>query len=148
MNYEKGTKVRHKAKGMEEAIVGLCKVKVYGQWLDGVIYEGNDTVTGKPMTFVRLKEDFENNFELCGYKEIVMNKYRVVEAKDRYGYAWYFPQRLSCEGTWEDINQGCITLEAAMDRIRRDITHCVVWEGTEEDVLKPMQEFQDKYEND
>ena len=30
--------------------------------------EGNDTVTGKPMTFVRLKEDFENNFELCESK--------------------------------------------------------------------------------
>lgn len=65
MKCDKGTKVRHKAKGMEEAIVSLCKVKVYGQWLNGVIYEGNDTVTGKPMTFVRLKEDFENNFELC-----------------------------------------------------------------------------------
>lgn len=59
-----GDKVRHKTKGMVETIVGLCKVKVYGIWVDGVIYEGNDTNTGKPMTFVRVKEDFENNFKL------------------------------------------------------------------------------------
>jgi hypothetical protein len=65
MNYEKGRKVRHKTKGMVETIVGLCKVKVNGAWVDGVIYEGNDTVTGEPMTFVRLKNDFEENFELC-----------------------------------------------------------------------------------
>lgn len=64
MRYEVGTKVRHKGKGMIETIVGLCKIKVYGIWVDGVIYEGKDVLTGKPMTFVRTKEDFENNFEL------------------------------------------------------------------------------------
>ena len=64
MTYEVGTKVRHKVKGMVETIVGLCKVKVYGIWVDGVIYKGNDVLTGKPTTFVRTKEDFENNFEL------------------------------------------------------------------------------------
>ncbi len=61
---KKGTKVRHKTKGMVETIVGLCKVKVYGIWMDGVIYEGDDVETGEPMTFVRTKEDFENNFEI------------------------------------------------------------------------------------
>jgi hypothetical protein len=35
-----------------------------GAWVDGVIYEGNDVYTGEPMTFVRVKEDFENNFEV------------------------------------------------------------------------------------
>lgn len=63
--YNKGTKVRHKTKGMVETIVGVCKIKYMGALVDGVIYEGNDTNTGEPMTFVRVKEDFENNFEVC-----------------------------------------------------------------------------------
>ena len=61
---KKGTKVRHKTKGMVETVIGLCKVKYMGAWVDGVIYEGNDTNTGELMTFVRVKEDFENNFEV------------------------------------------------------------------------------------
>ena len=64
MKYEKGTKVRHKTKGMVETVVGLCKIKYMGAGVDGVIYEGNDTNTGELMTFVRVKEDFENNFEI------------------------------------------------------------------------------------
>ena len=64
MIYKEGTQVIHKTKGMIETIVGLCKVKVDGVWVEGVIYEGDDVLTGKPMTFVRTKEDFENNFEL------------------------------------------------------------------------------------
>lgn len=74
-----------------------------------------------------------------------MNKYRVIEIKDRYGYTWYVPQRLSPDNTWEDISQGWINQEAALDRIRRDITQKVVWEGTEEEVLRPMQEWQKKF---
>lgn len=62
--YTKGTKVRHKTKGIIETVVGLCKLKYMGIWLDGVIYEGNDTLTGEPMTFVRTKEDFEKYFEV------------------------------------------------------------------------------------
>lgn len=62
--YDKGTKVRHKTKGMVETVVGICKIKYMGAWVDGVIYEGNDVKTGEPMTFVRVKEDFENNFEV------------------------------------------------------------------------------------
>ena len=58
-----GTKVRHKTKGMVETVVGSCKVKVNGVWVDGIVYEGNDVNTGEPMTFVRTKEDFENDFE-------------------------------------------------------------------------------------
>lgn len=64
MNFTKGTKVKHKIKGMVETIIGECKVKYMGVWVDGIIYEGNDTNTGKTMTFVRTKEDFENNFEM------------------------------------------------------------------------------------
>lgn len=67
--YTKGTKVRHKTKGMVETVVGVCKIKYMGAWVDGVIYEGNDTNTGDPTTFVRIKEDFENNFEIC--KEVL-----------------------------------------------------------------------------
>jgi hypothetical protein len=75
-----------------------------------------------------------------------MNKYRIIEVKDEYGFAWYVPQRLSVNDTWEDISQGWINQDAALDRIRRDITQKVVWEGTEEDVLSPMQEWQDEHE--
>jgi hypothetical protein len=64
MNYEKGRKVRHKTKGMVETVIGLCKIKYMGAWVDGVIYEGKDVHTGEPMTFVRTKEDFDNNFEI------------------------------------------------------------------------------------
>ena len=55
-----GTKVRHKTKGMVETVVGSCKVKVNGVWVDGIVYEGNDVNTGEPMTFVRTKEDVED----------------------------------------------------------------------------------------
>lgn len=62
--YNKGTKVRHKTKGMVETVVGLCKVKANGVWVEGIIYEGNDVHTGEPMTFVRTIEDFNENFEI------------------------------------------------------------------------------------
>lgn len=64
MTYSKGTKVKHKTKGMIETITGTCKVKVNGIWQEGVIYEGNDIHTGELMTFVRTREDFEKDFEL------------------------------------------------------------------------------------
>ena len=59
-----GNKVKHKTRGVIETIVGLCKVKYMGEWIDGVIYEGLDYKTNQPMTFVRIKSDFENNFEV------------------------------------------------------------------------------------
>lgn len=65
MTYYKGTKVKHKTKGMIETITGTCKVKINGKWEEGVIYEGNDVHTGEPMVFVRTKEDFEKDFEIC-----------------------------------------------------------------------------------
>lgn len=61
---KKGTKVRHKTKGMVETVVCSCKVKINGVWVDGIVYEGNDVNTGEMMTFVRTKEDFENDFEV------------------------------------------------------------------------------------
>ena len=64
MYTEKGTKVRHIKSGVIETIVGTAKVKVNGEWCDGVIYEGKDRHTGVDMTFVRVREDFENEFEV------------------------------------------------------------------------------------
>jgi hypothetical protein len=62
MKYGKGTKVMHTKTGTIETVVGFCKIKYEGEWVDGVIYEGNDRFTGIPMTFVRRKEEFENEF--------------------------------------------------------------------------------------
>lgn len=66
-----GSKVKHKTKGVEETIVGFCKVKVNDEWVPGIIYTGNDYTTNTPMTFVRTLEDFTNNFELCLTKSTV-----------------------------------------------------------------------------
>lgn len=63
MEYGKGTVVKHIRTG---AVVGECKIKYEGKWVDGVIYEGNDRFTGVPMTFVRRKEEFENEFTVIG----------------------------------------------------------------------------------
>ena len=59
-----GDTVVHKTKGCVEQILSFCKVKVNGVWVEGVIYSGIDSYTNEPMTFVRTREDFENNFEL------------------------------------------------------------------------------------
>lgn len=59
----KGTKVRHKTKGIIETIVGFCRVKVNDVWMNGIISKGWYS-TGELMTFVRIKEDFEKNFEV------------------------------------------------------------------------------------
>lgn len=64
MEYKVGDKVKHKTRGVIETIIGFCKVKFMGVWVEGVIYEGIDYKTNKPMTFVRTKEDFENNFKV------------------------------------------------------------------------------------
>lgn len=64
MVYEKGTKIRHRRTGAIEHIVGLCKIKLLGNWVDGVIYEGPDRYTGVMTTFVRTKNEFNDEFEL------------------------------------------------------------------------------------
>jgi hypothetical protein len=76
-----------------------------------------------------------------------MNKYRIIEIKDHLGFAWYVPQRF-CLNCWQDISSGWNKKEAAMESIRRDITQTVVWEGTEEDVLRSMRECQKLYGDD
>ena len=62
MEYGKGTKVMHIKTGAIETVVDTCKIKYEGEWVEGVIYEGNDRFTGAPMTFVRRKDEFENEF--------------------------------------------------------------------------------------
>ena len=64
MNYRKGTKVIHVRTQLHETVVGLCRMKVNGQWIDGVIYEGIDVNTDMPTTFVKPKEDFDKEFIL------------------------------------------------------------------------------------
>lgn len=64
MELIKGTKVKHVKTGVIETIVGTCKIKYNGIWVDGVIYEGNDRYTNEPMTFVRTVEEFEKEFSL------------------------------------------------------------------------------------
>ena len=59
-----GDKVVHKTKKCTETIFNLCKIKIDGNWVEGVVYEGIDYKTNMPMTFVRTLEDFNNNFEL------------------------------------------------------------------------------------
>lgn len=65
MEYTKGTKVIHKRTLANETIVGCCKMKCNGEWIDGVIYEGIDRFSGKPMTFVKPKKDFDQEFILA-----------------------------------------------------------------------------------
>lgn len=76
-----------------------------------------------------------------------MNKYRVIEVKDHLGFKWYVPQRFAVD-VWEDISCGWGNLKAAIERIRRDITQKVVWECTEEEMLKQLEEKQEIYNPD
>ena len=63
MTYEKGTIVKHERTGSIETIVGECRIKYNGEWVDGIIYEGPDRNTGVLTTFVRTKEEFEKEFK-------------------------------------------------------------------------------------
>lgn len=74
-----------------------------------------------------------------------MNKYRIIEFKGEYGYPVYVAQKYHNTVVWVDISPAMINKDGAMERIRRDITNQVVWEGTEEDVLRPMQEWQKEF---
>ena len=62
MEIVSGKIIKHEKKGAVETIVGKCKIKINGEWVDGVIYEGEDRHTGEPMVFVRELNDFNENF--------------------------------------------------------------------------------------
>ena len=62
MEIVSGKIVKHEKTGAVETIVDKCKIKINGEWVDGVIYKGIDRHTGNPMTFVRELNDFNENF--------------------------------------------------------------------------------------
>ena len=43
-----------------------CKVKINGEWVDAVIYQGKDKESGKTKCFVREKSDFDSHFTDVG----------------------------------------------------------------------------------
>ena len=43
-----------------------CKVKINGEWVDAVIYQGKDKESGKTKCFVREKSDFDSHFTEVG----------------------------------------------------------------------------------
>lgn len=54
--------VVHLKTGVIETIVDFCKIKINGEWVDGVIYEGKDRYTGEQKKFVREIEEFKKEF--------------------------------------------------------------------------------------
>ena len=62
--YKEGDEVMHLKPQVQEIVVGECKIKFNGEWVNGIIYKGIDRYTNEPMTFVREINDFENEFML------------------------------------------------------------------------------------
>lgn len=62
MKYQTGKKIKHIRTGVVETILGVCKIKNNGEWVDGVIYTGKDRFSDKYLIFVRTKDDFDNEF--------------------------------------------------------------------------------------
>ena len=55
--------VMHKKAGdLYKLIDDECKAKTNGEWVDAVIYQGEDKETGKTKCFVREKSDFDIHF--------------------------------------------------------------------------------------
>lgn len=67
MHYTKGTQVIHIKTQRKETIIGLCKMKCNGTWVDGVMYEGLDHNTDMLTIFVKPKEDFDKEFILTDW---------------------------------------------------------------------------------
>ena len=45
-------------------ILSLCKVKINGEWKQGVIYTEIDRYTGYPTIFVKSTDEFINSFDI------------------------------------------------------------------------------------
>ena len=59
--------VMHKKTGdLYQLIDDECKAKINGEWVDAVIYQGEDKETGKTKCFVREKSDFGIHFIAVG----------------------------------------------------------------------------------
>lgn len=55
--------VIHKKTGdLYQLLDDECKAKINGEWVDAVIYQGEDKETGKTKCFVREKSDFGIHF--------------------------------------------------------------------------------------
>lgn len=76
-----------------------------------------------------------------------MNRYRIIEDKDKYGYSWYYAQKL-VDMVWTDLDgKGWINQEAAMGVIRRDVVGKVVCEIDSEQIKAGLAAFQRELED-
>ena len=61
--FQKRKIVTHIKSGRKYTILNKCLIKSNDSWEQGIIYEGIDKNTHKPMLFVRTIDDFDNSFE-------------------------------------------------------------------------------------
>ena len=54
--------MHNKTGNLYQLIDDECKVKINGEWVDAVIYQGKDKETGHMKSFVREKSDFDIRF--------------------------------------------------------------------------------------
>ena len=54
--------MHNKTGDLYQLIDDECKAKINGEWVDAVIYQGEDKETGKTKCFVREKSDFGIHF--------------------------------------------------------------------------------------
>ena len=63
-----------------------CKVKINGEWVDAVIYQGKDKESGKTKCFVREKSDFDSHFTEVGGIDLNLERswlfYRIYTLKE------------------------------------------------------------------
>ena len=58
--------VKHNKTGnLYQLIDDECKAKINGEWVNAVIYQGEDKKTGKIKCFVRKKSDFDSHFTIA-----------------------------------------------------------------------------------
>ena len=58
------TMVKNIKHGCFETIVGICKMKSNGEWVDGILYTGKDRYTGMNTLFCKSFEEFKQEFEI------------------------------------------------------------------------------------
>ena len=54
--------MHNKTGNLYQLIDDECKAKINGEWVNVVIYQGEDKETGETKNFVREKSDFDNHF--------------------------------------------------------------------------------------
>lgn len=58
------TMVKNIKHGCFETIVGICKMKNNGEWVDGILYTGKDRYTGMNALFCKSFKEFKQEFEI------------------------------------------------------------------------------------